>query len=250
MSVATAFWSHASEKLEAMFAHNVYYHQLSSAWSWADYVAEYAMLIGRLTGESVDLYPERGNSRYVQLLDIIDREKPKSICEIGTWNGNRAIQMIQAAAKHRPINKISYQGFDLFETQTGEQFRRELSKAGQPLEVVRRRIEATGAEIDLVTGDTQDTIEDLRTADFYFVDGGHSEETIDNDGNAVIDCMYDKSVAVFDDYYHAGKPEGVGCNKFIDALDPVEFAVTHLPARTHASDGREIGMVMVKHADL
>jgi predicted O-methyltransferase YrrM len=183
----------------------------------------------------------------MQLLDIIDQEKPKSICEVGTWNGNNAIRMIQAAAKYHPMKRISYQGFDLFEEQTGEQFVRELSKIGQPNNVVEARLNATGANIELIAGDTLDTITEMEKADLIFVDGGHSEETIANDGGMALEMG---KVVVFDDYYHAGKPDGMGCNLFIDALAPDMYKVTHLPARTHASDGREIGMVKVQYANV
>lgn len=241
-------------KLQAMVADSIYYHQLSRSWTWQDYVAEYALLLGRATDTTVDLYPERGMSRYAQILDIIQREKPMSVCEIGTWNGNRAIQMLQVTGKFYPSKRLRYQGFDLFEGQTGEQFTRELSKVGAPLEVVRKRIQATGAQVELVEGDTFDELNhriDIN-ADLIFVDGGHSEYTVDFDGRVSVEVLNysKKAVIVFDDYYHAGKPEGVGCNKFIDALNPDVYEITHLPARTETSDGRLIGMVQVKRAEV
>jgi len=238
------------KKLSDLAEPSIYNHQLARSWSWKDYTAEYALLLGRLLGESVDLYPERGMSRYAQLLDVIDEVKPKSICEIGTWNGNRAIQMLQQAGKFHSMHRIHYQGFDLFEQQTGEQFVRELSKVGHPLEVVRKRIEATGAKIELVAGETYDSINNMKPADFYFVDGGHSEETIQNDGERVSSYIDEHGgVAVFDDYYHEGQPEGMGCNKLIDALDLDIYEVTPLPALTKAADGRLIGMVKVRQKD-
>jgi len=240
-------------KLKNLTDKSLRYHQLARGWSWKDYAAEYALLIGRLLGESVDLFPERGVSRYAQLLDEIDEIKPSSICEIGTWNGHRAVQMLQQASKYHPMKRIRYQGFDLFEQQTGEQFTRELSKLAMPMEIVEKRIKATGAKVWLKAGDTYDTLEDDAPLgyDLYFIDGGHSEETIDNDGRYALSCLINKkTVLIFDDYYHEGKPEGVGCNKFIDALDKKQYEVTHLPARTRADDGRLIGMVRVKNADL
>ena len=88
----------------------------------------------------------------------------------------------------------------------------------------------------------------MNVSDFYFVDGGHSEATIENDGNQVLAKMsYNQNaIAIFDDYYHEGKPEGMGCNNFIDRLNLAEYEVTHLPARTTAADGRVIGMVKVR----
>lgn len=233
-------------KLNEISAPSVHNHQLARSWSWADYVAEYALLIGRMCWTSVDLYPERGMSRYAQLLDIIEQERPHSVVEIGTWNGSTGIRMLQAMGKYHPSKRLSYQGFDLFEKQTGEQFVREFSKVGHPLEVTQKRLQATGAMIDLIAGDTYDTIGWMRSADLIFVDGGHSEDTIKRDGRAAI--TLGKTV-IFDDYYHENKPDGMGCNKFIDVLDN-RYEVTHLPARTRTEAGVEIGMVKVKYADV
>ena len=241
-----------ADKLESYAAPYVNRHKLARAWRWQDYCSEHALLFGRMLGESVDLYPEFGVSRYAQLLDEIDGLRPREIVEIGTWNGSRAIQMIQQVAKYVPINEISYQGFDLFESQTGEQYRRELSKQGWDIEIVEKRIKATGANVYLIEGKTKETLENIDSSDFYFVDGGHSEATIKNDGDYIIEYMRKNSIAIFDDYYHAGKPAGMGCNRFIDTLNKSLFEITHLPVRTKTDDGREIGMVKVqrKNADL
>lgn len=241
------------QKLTDIASPTVINHQVSRVWSWSDYCAEYALLIGRELGESVDLYPERGMSRYAQLLDVIDEVKPKSICEIGTWNGSRAIQMLQEATRFTPIKKVYYQGFDLFDMQTGEQFVRELSKIAYPKEVVEKRLRATRANIELVEGETIDTLQlNIHFKhDLIFVDGGHSEETIENDGRMALQAFdfNPRAVVIFDDYYHEGQPEGYGCNAFIDALDRNIFDIFHLPARTRASDGRMIGMVKVSKRD-
>lgn len=239
------------EKLDKRVAPFVFMHKLARAWRWQDYCAEHALAFGRILGERVDLYPEYGAERYKQLFDIIAEVKPYSLVELGTWNGNRAIQMIQEATKYHPTDEILYQGFDLFEEQTGEQFRRELSKAGWERDLVQRRIEATGVNVELIAGNTKNTIEDLNDADFYFIDGGHSEETVENDADFVLSTMNKKAVVVFDDYYYVRKPPGMGCNKFIDSLDLQEYIVKFLPNYTDTSDGRKIGMVQVtKNADI
>jgi hypothetical protein len=144
--------------------------------------------------------------------------------------------MIQQAAKYHPIEEITYQGFDLFDDMTGEQYRREYSKRGQPFEVVLRRLEATRAHISLVKGDTKQTLYrnmidgELEPAEFIFVDGGHSEETIKNDGDIALLAldMTDNGVIVFDDYYYNSTDEGIGCNKFIHGLDGVKYKVNVL----------------------
>lgn len=240
------------EKLKSMTAESIHHHQLARMWSWRDYAAEYALLFGRLLGEGVDLYPERAASRYAQLLDVIDELRPASICEVGTWNGKRAVQMLQQAAKYKPMEELTYQGFDLFDQWTPALNRAELSKNACSERVVRKVVSATGAGVELIAGNTRETLRDMHPANLFFVDGGHSEATIASDGFVTLGNMGMFSVAVFDDYYHAGKPEGMGCNKFIDALGPM-WKVTHLPVRTLAADGREIGMVRVerkRNADL
>lgn len=235
-----------AQKLNDRVSPAVLRHKLARAWRWQDYCAEHALIFGRLLGESVDLYPNAAMSRYAQLIEIVEQEKPSTIAEIGTWSGSRAIQMIQAASKFRDPSEIEYHGFDLFDEQTVQQVRSELSKSSWEADLVRARIKTTGATVNLTTGNTLKTLKDSHIApDFIFVDGGHSEKTVANDGGWALARVFDGEVVVFDDYYHAGKPEGMGCNKFIDNL-PRHYEVTHLPVRTKTDDGREIGMVKVK----
>lgn len=234
--------------LENIAEKSVLNHQIARAWTWENYSAEYAMLIGRLMGVSSEIYSTHGMDRYTQILDVIDEIKPKSITEIGTWNGNRAIQMIQSAAKWRVMGDISYHGYDLFDEQVGEDYRREFSKIACPLSVVEKRIMATGAKIKLHRGNTKKTLkENLTETNLYFIDGGHSEDTVENDWREVSKKMLIDSVVIFDDYYHNGIHEGVGCNKIIDKLDKSVFRVTHLPVLTKAGD-LIIGMVKVQYA--
>lgn len=241
-----------ARKMDALVGPAIHRHKLARAWRWQDYCAEHALIFGRVLGEDVDLYPNAAMSRYVQLIEIVEQEKPRTIAEIGTWSGNRAIQMIQAASKFYDPSEIEYHGFDLFEQQTMQQFKSELSKAGWEAELVQARINATGATVSLTAGNTNKTLKDACAApDFIFVDGGHSESTVANDGAWALTKLFDKEVVVFDDYYHEGKPEGMGCNRFVDALPAGMYEVTHLPIRTWTDDGREIGMVKVtKNANL
>lgn len=193
-------------------------------------------------------------SRYAQLLDIIDAIKPQSIVEIGTWNGNRAIQMIQQAARHRPIETIRYTGYDLFDEQTGWHRQSELTKAGWPLGVVLQRVGATGADVLLRKGDTRKTLADVTYgdrachADLYFIDGGHSVETIRSDADRILSIARPGSVIVFDDYYTGKVLAGYGCNAIVEALG-ADYVVNVLPANTQAEDGRLISMVMVTRRD-
>ena len=54
--------------------------------------------------------------RYKQLYLLISVLKPKSIIEIGTWNGVNAVNMITASG----TLDAAYHGFDLFEEATSE----------------------------------------------------------------------------------------------------------------------------------
>jgi len=59
------------------------------------------------------LYLFSNTKRYSNLLFYILLHKPKSILEIGVYDGRRALQMIEAAKIFN--NRINYYGFDLFE---------------------------------------------------------------------------------------------------------------------------------------
>jgi hypothetical protein len=116
--------------------------------------------------------------------------------------------------------------------------------------VIYRRLRATGAQPTLYRGLTSETLAGAcPAADFYFIDGGHSIETIQNDWQVVSARMMPHSVVIFDDYYHGLRRAGIGCNTVIDNLDPAKYEVTHLPAITDTGD-LKIGMVKVTHADL
>ena len=234
--------------LSGMIAESFENMRVVNSWTWEQYAAEYALLISRIAGGSAEIFVGHGADRYKQLLDLIGYYKPKNLLEIGTWNGNRAIQMIQEAAKYRPIEDIIYRGYDLFDLQTGGLYRSELSKAAAPLNVVKRRVEATGADVKLIRGNTNETLKNtvIPVFDFAFIDGGHSEDTIRNDWENVKRGMSRGARIVFDDYYHEGKPEGFGCNAIIDNLEG--YQVTYLPNKTKADDGRLIGMALVEDA--
>ncbi len=162
---------------------------------------------------------EGGPIRYNQLLPIIDHVKPRTIVEVGTWNGLRAIQMAAAALQYGPVE---YYGYDLFEDATEETDERELNvKAHHSAHDVGTRL-AQFAENNpdfkflLVKGDTKETLKNApEKVDLAFIDGGHSLETIQSDYEA----LKHAGCVVFDDYYTDGPDiERFGCNKLIDTL--------------------------------
>lgn len=158
-------------------------------------------------------------TRYQQLLSIIDQVKPKLIFEFGTWNGDRAIEMIKAAQKHNP--GVQYAGVDLFESATDETDAAESNvKAHFKAEDVHEKIEAaTGAKVNIIRINSRD-LTDPVVADFVFIDGGHSVETIKHD----FELSKRSKVIVLDDFYSQDEngncldTEKFGCNKLVQAL--------------------------------
>ena len=169
--------------------------------------------------------------RYRQVLRAVARLRPRSILEVGVFQGRRGVEMIEAAALSRPVEEIEYFGFDLFEKMTSDVMRVELSKWPNPIAEVTARLEATGATIELHAGFTQDTLAAFlatnpgRRIDFIFLDGGHAVETIHSDWSYLHQLMHSKTVVVLDDYYvdcpHL--TDEFGCNGVVGSLDRNQF---------------------------
>ena len=172
--------------------------------------------------------------RYVNLFRTIYAERCLRLVEIGTWNGVHAEQMIRVAAARADVGRIRYTGFDLFEQLTDEQFRSEFSKRPPSESEVLQRLQATGAIIRLVPGNTRVTLPESREllgdADFVFIDGGHSIETIRSDLAAVLNAVRPGTPVILDDYYVDPGPEleGLGCQSVLAGLSPSRYEVTLL----------------------
>jgi hypothetical protein len=169
--------------------------------------------------------------RYINLFRTIYRRQCRRLVEIGTWNGAHAEQMVAVAAARADVRGVSYVGFDLFEDLTEDQFRQEFSKRPPPFEEVDRRLRATGADIRLVRGNTRVTLPRsaalLHDADFVFIDGGHSVETIRSDFSAVSDAVRPGVPIILDDYYVDPGPElaGLGCQSLVNGLERSRYQV-------------------------
>ena len=170
--------------------------------------------------------------RYRQILQAIVEHRPAVIVEIGVFQGTRAVEMIDAAALCRPVEEVSYFGFDLFEEMTSDIHDSELSKWPEPEEAIRRRLDATGANISLYKGFTQETLPRFvreRTGapiDFAFLDGGHAIETIRSDWENVAAMSGPETLVLLDDFY-VDCPERItkyGCNAIVESLDPARYS--------------------------
>lgn len=143
--------------------------------------------------------------RYGRLIELVHKHKPMTIVEVGTFDGTRALQMVEAALQHNPY--VHYTGYDLFNTTDIDTHRREFNVADGTNELIKKPLTMhdIAAKFDqspldftyqLVMGDTRSTLR-VHTDDFAFIDGGHSVETIRLDYEKLRRC----SVVVFDDYY-------------------------------------------------
>lgn len=175
--------------------------------------------------------------RYRRLLIEAVRMKPKSFLEIGVFTGIRGVEVIEAASLEKSADGIVYHGFDLFENMDEEILKLELSKIPDPMDKVRGRLAATGAEIHLHKGWTQQSLPDFRASnpefetELAFIDGGHAVDTIRNDWTHVSQMMSEEGVVIFDDYY-VDCPhliEDFGCNKIIQEIDQSEWTITIFP---------------------
>ena len=130
-------------------------------------------------------------SRHKHLADVIREYKPKSIIEVGTWNGGRAIEMALAAFENQ--DEILYRGFDLFEDGTMETDAEEFNvKAHNTKAAVIKRLQEFRAKMmekkkvftfELGKGNSRDILKDRTDldADFALIGGGNSIKTTESD---------------------------------------------------------------------
>ncbi len=194
--------------------------------------------------------------RYCFLLISIYKIKPKSIIEIGVYNGNRAVELIETA---KIFNKdVKYYGFDLFEDfyNTKNMIDKELSKFPHTKQNIKKKLNKY-KNINLFKGNTVNTLPKFITKhkniDFVFIDGGHSVATIKNDWSSIKKIISKKSVVIFDDYYEIKKNilNKYGCNKIINSLNTKvykykKFFIGDVFYDNYLNSKKKIYMVSVK----
>ena len=185
--------------------------------------------------------------RYTQIIELIRKYQPLKLLEVGTWRGQRAEEMILEAMKHHA--SVTYLGFDLFEDATEETDAKEFNvKKHYEKDVVRNylRQKFPVCDIQLVRGNTNETLKGFKGEyDFAFIDGGHSIETIQNDGDNTAHIP----IRVFDDYYiedEIGCPDitKVGCNQYIESLKS-KYKIEILPDADPIKQGGKTQLVLV-----
>ena len=172
------------------------------------YCADVEKVVGRVEK------PGRPMSRYDWVPGLVDASKSRYLMEIGTWTGERALAMIEAAKKHHDPKDIHYYGYDLFEEMSPEMLEVERSKQPWSEGLVSKRLAHTGANIHLVKGNTHETLHPITPytggpMDFIFIDGGHSFETITSDWEGIQPYIGASTIILFDDCYY-NDPEDVG----------------------------------------
>lgn len=181
--------------------------------------------------------------RYDQLEVLIQQHKPETIIEIGTHHGHRAWRMCVSALEHH--EKVHYIGYDLFDWANSDTDAREMNSKGagslRKAEEAMRLIKAShpGFTFTLYRGFTSHTLHGKNIiADFVFIDGGHSVETIRGDYEAV----KGSKVIVFDDYYVGGADTAqFGCNEVIKDI-PHEL----LPKIDRFGEGLAVQMAVIR----
>ena len=180
--------------------------------------------------------------RYLHLTQMIQELKPRVILEVGTYAGERAIQMVRASG-----NQARYIGFDLFSQATAETDEEEgnAKKDRFTREQVEARLMEAGLDCELIQGNTRTTLPDYVKGkepfvDFAFIDGGHSLTTIRSDWAAVRKILKPDGVAVFDDYYTVDPKKRGGCGPVVAKLDH-----RVLPIPDIMKDGTKVHVVRV-----
>ncbi len=192
--------------------------------------------------------------RYGQLCNVIEANRPQRIVEVGTWTGDRAVQMAAEALKYQ--ERVHYTGFDLFEDATDETDAKELnvkkhvSRDDVNSKLMAFRKENPGFSFNLVPGNTRETLPEydfIKPVDLAFIDGGHSIETIESDYSALHLQRHKhedgrETVIVLDDYYTERDATEFGCNKLVDGNGEKFFL---LPAKDPVLGGGFVQMIQI-----
>lgn len=153
--------------------------------------------------------------RYEHLRKRVWKLQPKTILEVGTWNGARALAFLEVAPN------AHYYGFDYFDAWEPDVDTMEMNvKKPVAMDVVKRRL--ADYDVTLTRGNTRETLRDFNPPhpiEFAWIDGGHSIETIASDWENVKRVLAPNAEVWFDDYYTGGPDiSKYGCNQLVETL--------------------------------
>jgi predicted O-methyltransferase YrrM len=137
------------------------------------------------------------------ILKYIRKNKPKTILEIGVFNGVFARRMLLNATNS--INEIvSYTGVDLFEDLSIEIYKKEISLWASNQDSVHNNLsKIKNTKINLLKGYSRDVLPLLEGKikfDLILIDGGHSYETVKTDFYFARNLVSSNGAIFFDDY--------------------------------------------------
>lgn len=173
----------------------------------------------------ISYYVFFGYKRYAHLLINVLFSCPKSILEIGVYQGRRSKEMIEAAKVFSET--VYFYGFDLFELMNEELLKKEISKFPLTENHIFNKLKKT-AYVKLYKGFSDKTlpkfVDKQIPIDFVFIDGGHSRDTIYSDWKNVEKIIKNNSVVMFDDYYIGKKNDSYGCKFIFDNIDEKKYS--------------------------
>ncbi len=143
------------------------------------------------------------------LHEYIRKNRCKRILEIGVFNGDNALSMVEAAVKASPPEEVEYYGFDFFESSMLHQVELKLGK--------------TGCKFKLFRGDTLDSlpraVKSLPKMDLIFIDGGKSYREASSDWECSKTLMHEKTAVFVHNY------EFSGVHRMVDSIPRDEYQV-------------------------
>lgn len=182
--------------------------------------------------------------RLEQVLNWVEANKPETILEVGTWNGQMALAMLKRGAK-------KYIGFDVWEEGSEEldEFENNAKKRATE-ESVANVLE--GKDFELIKGNSRETVKDYVKGrepfvDMAFIDGGHSKATIKSDLINVLTIMKDTGVVFLDDYYFGCPTPDMGAQAVMAEL---AIPYTVLPKVDKSRDGSMIKVARIDMKDV
>lgn len=130
--------------------------------------------------------------------------------EIGVYDGDNAVSMIEAALQVVFIpSEVEYYGFDFFAYYSSSQ--------------IAKKLDETGCRYRLFRGDTLETlpcvVKELPRMDLIFIDGGKSYAEAESDWEHSRSLMYEGSAVFVHNY------EFQGVRRMVDGISRREYEV-------------------------
>ncbi len=160
------------------------------------------------------------------LNDFIKENKCRKIMEIGVYNGENALSLVNSAAQVYPFNEVEYYGFDFFYYYSKD--------------TISNKLRKTGCRYKLYEGDTLETlpkfIKSLPSMDLIFIDGGKSYTVAKSDWEHSRTLMHGKTGV----FVHNIGFQGVG--RMVNSISLLDYTVEKFYA---PSEGR-VALIMRK----